>query len=45
MERIRRISEDPSRHCRFCAVYDPNTKTVLSWTYEELGWEKPANIE
>jgi len=45
MERIRRISEDPSRHCRFCAVYDPNTKTVLSWTYKELGWEKPANIE
>lgn len=45
MDRVNRIAQDPNRRCRFCAVYDPETKTVLGWTYEELGWERPANVE
>lgn len=44
MQRINNISKDPARRQRFALTYDNKTQTVFGWTFEQLGWEKPAHM-
>jgi len=45
MQRLNDISKDPKRRFqRTCPVYNEDTKTVLGWTYDQLGWDKPIQM-
>ena len=45
MQRLNDISKDPKRRFqRTCPVYNEDTKKVLGWTYEQLGWDKPIQM-
>ena len=45
MQRLNDISKDPKRRFqRTCPVYNEDTKKVLGWTYDQLGWDKPIQM-